>query len=164
VAATAGAGHAATSGPAGPGNGPLPPASAVAYAGHTATPSTVRSADPTGLGGTLAYTATAAGPSGVLAWTAQPALTRVGAPGSIESGGARSPQRSVFPSAPAPTPAPLTGGGSPSSAEAPGSGFLILLGLAGLLLLGAPSVARRLRLAGESWSVPAFVLIPERPG
>ena len=41
------------------------------------------------------------------------------------------------------------------------SGFLIF---AGLLLLAAPRVLRRLRLACQPWLTAFFVLIPERPG
>jgi hypothetical protein len=91
-------------------------------------------------------------------------LTLGGGPASTFISRTGGPQHSVLPDAPPPAPAPPTGGGSPASADAPGTGFLILLALAGLLSLGAPSVARKLRLAGESCGASAFVLIPERPG
>jgi hypothetical protein len=117
---------------------------------------------PSGTGGALAFGASAAASLAGLAATTPTVASRLAStPGSPLVAGAA--QRS-FPSAPAPAPEPLTGGSSPSSAAAAAVGFLIFLGLAGLLVLGAPSVARRLRLAGESCGASAFVLIPERPG
>jgi hypothetical protein len=78
-------------------------------------------------------------------------------------GGRGGSQGSALPSTPFPAPGPL-GGVSPASAAALGFGFLMFLGLAGLLVLAAPFAARWLRLAGRSLGASAFVLVPERPG
>jgi hypothetical protein len=121
----------------------------------------------TGTGGVLAYASGALAGGVPALWTAA-ALT--GVPAQTAGSASRLPDSrsgagaSTEPSAPSPAPAPAPDGSSPSSAAAAGVGFLIFLGLAGLLLLGGPSAARRMRLAGESYGVSAFVLIPERPG
>jgi hypothetical protein len=72
----------------------------------------------------------------------------------------------VVPGAPLPLPAPLPAtGGSPTGAGGfPGSGFIIFLTLAGLLMWGAPRATRRMRLASESLCPAPFVLVPDRPG
>jgi hypothetical protein len=61
-------------------------------------------------------------------------------------------------------PAPLLPGGAPTSASASAGLALTLLGLATLLLLGAPPATRRLRLASEPRRPAPFVLIPVPPG
>jgi hypothetical protein len=65
-----------------------------------------------------------------------------------------------------PPAAPQAPGGSSSSSagSTAGSGFPILLLLAGLLLLGAPRATRRMQLASERWQLAPFLLIPDRPG
>jgi len=67
------------------------------------------------------------------------------------------------PLTPAPGPAPGGGAGAATGAGASGAGVSIFLTLAGLLLLGAPRVLRRLGLSFEPWLAGCFVLIPERP-
>jgi hypothetical protein len=57
------------------------------------------------------------------------------------------------------------GGGSPTVAGGGGGlGSSSFLALGALLLLFAPRVLRRLRLAGEPWHMAPFFLIPARPG
>jgi hypothetical protein len=67
------------------------------------------------------------------------------------------------PLTPAPGPAPGGGSGVATGAGASGAGVSLFLTLAGLLLLGAPRVLRRLGLSFEPWLAGCFVLIPERP-
>lgn len=69
------------------------------------------------------------------------------------------------PLTPSPGPAPGGAGGGVAAGGGSGSGGLIgFLTLAGLLLLAAPHVLRRLRLSGRPYRTAFFVLIPERPG
>jgi hypothetical protein len=63
----------------------------------------------------------------------------------------------------APGPAPSGSSGAATGAAGSGIGVSIFLTLAGLLLLGAPRVLRRLGLSFEPWLAGCFVLIPEHP-
>jgi hypothetical protein len=94
--------------------------------------------------------------------TAASSLVAVTLAGSPSEGGHGSSSVSSPPVGPAPGPAPSGAAGAATGAGgvAPLSTFLTL---AGLLLLGAPRVLRRLRLACEAWLAGCFVLIPERP-
>jgi hypothetical protein len=83
--------------------------------------------------------------------------------GSPSEGGHGGSAVSSPPVGPAPSPAP---GGAAGAATGAAGGFAPLstfLTLAGLLLLGAPRVLRRLRLSCEPWLAGCFVLVPERP-
>jgi hypothetical protein len=83
--------------------------------------------------------------------------------GSPSEGGHGGSAVSSPPVGPAPSPAP---GGAAGAAPGAAGGFAPLstfLTLAGLLLLGAPRVLRRLRLSCEPWLAGCFVLVPERP-
>jgi hypothetical protein len=82
--------------------------------------------------------------------------------GSPSEGGHGGAAISSPPVGPAPSPAPGGAAGAATGAAgfAPLSTFL---SLAGLLLLGAPRVLRRLRLSCEPWLAGCFVLVPERP-
>jgi hypothetical protein len=82
--------------------------------------------------------------------------------GSSSEGGHGGSAVSSPPVGPAPSPAPggAAGAATGASGVAPLSTFLTL---AGLLLLGAPRVLRRLRLSCEPWLAGCFVLVPERP-
>jgi hypothetical protein len=144
--------------PAGPGSVSAPAGSILTGPGFTA-----GAFAPTG--GVLAF-ATAMIGSGAdgLAGLPLPAwmLPLLGGAPAAANGGHGASGAVPVPSAPSPTPGPLDGS-SPAFAGTPGFGFLIFL-LAGLLVLGAPFAARKLRLAGESCGASAFVLIPERPG
>jgi hypothetical protein len=137
--------------------------SSALMAGHVPAPTVPAWAKtPSGTAGVLAYASSGgASLAGLAASTSTLVSVLASVPASRLVSG---PAQSSFRSAPAPPPEPLTGGASPSAAATSGFGFSIFLGLAGLLVLGASSVARRARLAGESCGAPAFALIPERPG
>jgi hypothetical protein len=93
---------------------------------------------------------------------ASTALASLGGPLSVLASGAGhngSPPASI-PASPGPSP----GGASESTGAACGFALSIFLTLAGLPMLAAPRVMRRLRLASEPWRLAPFVLIPERPG
>ncbi len=65
------------------------------------------------------------------------------------------PRRRLLPAGP--------GGGGASAGSGAGVGLAGCLGLTFLLLMTAPGVTRRLRLARLSWRTSFVVLIPERP-
>jgi hypothetical protein len=99
-------------------------------------------------------------PSGlVTAASSLVAATIAGSPAQGGHGGSAVSSPPVGP-APSPTPGGAAGAATGASGVAPLSTFLTL---AGLLLLGAPRVLRRLRLSCEPWLAGCFVLIPERP-
>jgi hypothetical protein len=87
------------------------------------------------------------------------AATIAGSPSDGGHGGTAVTSPPVGP-APSPAPAGAAGAATGASGIAPLSTFLTL---AGLLLLGAPRVLRRLRLSCEPWLAGCFVLVPERP-
>ena len=94
--------------------------------------------------------------------TAASSLVAVTLAGPPSQGGHGGSAVSSPPVSPAPSPAPggAAGVATGASGIAPLSTFLTL---AGLLLLGAPRVLRRLRLSCEPWLAGCFVLVPERP-
>jgi hypothetical protein len=83
-------------------------------------------------------------------------------PGPPAGGGHGAPSFDGPPLTPSPGSAPsgVSGGAAGGAA---GAGVSLFLTLAGLLLLGAPRVLRRLRLSFEPWLAGCFVLIPEHP-
>jgi hypothetical protein len=87
------------------------------------------------------------------------AATIAGSPSDGGRGGSAISSPPVGP-APGPAPAGASGAATGATGVAPLSTFLTL---AGLLLLGAPRVLRRLRLSCEPWLAGCFVLVPERP-
>jgi hypothetical protein len=87
------------------------------------------------------------------------AATFAGSPSQSGHGGSAISAPPVGP-APGPAPGGAAGAATGASGVAPLSTFLTL---AGLLLLGAPRVLRRLRLSCEPWLAGCFVLVPERP-
>jgi hypothetical protein len=99
-------------------------------------------------------------PTGLV--TAASSLVAATLAGSPSDGGHGGAAVSSPPVGPAPSPAPggAAGAATGASGVAPLSTFLTL---AGLLLLGAPRVLRRLRLSCEPWLAGCFVLVPERP-
>jgi len=117
---------------------------------------------------------------GSLSWRAPQGMTGLAlASATLGAGASTGPERSgsatltgahaseASPAVPErlPVTPPVPGGVSSSSAGSPGgSGFPILLLLAGLLLLGAPRATRRMQLASERWRLAPFLLIPDRPG
>ena len=77
-------------------------------------------------------------------------------------GGRGGPSSADPPATPSPGSAP-SGASGAVAGGASGSGVSIFLTLAGLLLLGAPRVLRRLWLSFEPWLAGCLVLIPEHP-
>jgi hypothetical protein len=88
------------------------------------------------------------------------AATIAGSPSEGGHGGIAISSPPVGPAPSSPAPAGAAGAATGGSGVAPLSTFLTL---AGLLLLGAPRVLRRLRLSCEPWLAGCFVLVPERP-
>ncbi len=88
------------------------------------------------------------------------AATIAGTPSESGHGGVAISSPPVGPAPSSPAPGGAAGAATGGSGVAPLSTFLTL---AGLLLLGAPRVLRRLRLSCEPWLAGCFVLVPERP-
>jgi hypothetical protein len=88
------------------------------------------------------------------------AATIAGTPSEGGHGGIAISSPPVGPAPSSPSPGGAAGAATGGSGVAPLSTFLTL---AGLLLLGAPRVLRRLRLSCEPWLAGCFVLVPERP-
>lgn len=100
-------------------------------------------------------------PSGlVTAASSLVAATIAGTPSEGGHGGIAISSPPVGPAPSSPSPGGAAGAATGGSGVAPLSTFLTL---AGLLLLGAPRVLRRLRLSCEPWLAGCFVLVPERP-
>ena len=100
-------------------------------------------------------------PSGlVTAASSLVAATIAGTPSQGDHGGIAISSPPVGPAPSSPSPGGAAGAATGGSGVAPLSTFLTL---AGLLLLGAPRVLRRLRLSCEPWLAGCFVLVPERP-
>jgi|GEM_PF-1292899 len=100
-------------------------------------------------------------PSGlVTAASSLVASTIAGTPSEGGHGGIAISSPPVGPAPSSPSPGGAAGAATGGSGVAPLSTFLTL---AGLLLLGAPRVLRRLRLSCEPWLAGCFVLVPERP-
>jgi hypothetical protein len=100
-------------------------------------------------------------PSGlVTAASSLVAATIAGTPSEGGHGGVAISSPPVGPAPSSPSPGGAAGAVTGGSGVAPLSTFLTL---AGLLLLGAPRVLRRLRLSCEPWLAGCFVLVPERP-
>jgi hypothetical protein len=105
--------------------------------------------------------AAAAVPGGlVTAASSLVAATISGTPSEGGHGGIAISSPPVGPAPSSPSPGGAAGAATGGSGVAPLSTFLTL---AGLLLLGAPRVLRRLRLSCEPWLAGCFVLVPERP-
>jgi hypothetical protein len=105
--------------------------------------------------------AVAGTPSGlVTAASSLVAATIAGTPSEGGHGGIAISNPPVGPPPSSPSPGGAAGSATGGSGVAPLSTFLTL---AGLLLLGAPRVLRRLRLSCEPWLAGCFVLVPERP-
>jgi hypothetical protein len=105
--------------------------------------------------------ALAAAPTGlVTAASSLVAATIAGTPSEGGHGGIAISSPPVGPAPSSPSPGGAAGAATGGSGVAPLSTFLTL---AGLLLLGAPRVLRRLRLSCEPWLAGCFVLVPERP-
>jgi hypothetical protein len=105
--------------------------------------------------------AAAGTPSGlVTAASSLVAATIAGTPSEGGHGGIAISSPPVGPAPSSPSPGGAAGAATGGSGVAPLSTFLTL---AGLLLLGAPRVLRRLRLSCEPWLAGCFVLVPERP-
>jgi hypothetical protein len=105
--------------------------------------------------------AAAVAPSGlVTAASSLVAATISGTPSEGGHGGIAISSPPVGPPPSSPSPGGAAGAATGGSGVAPLSTFLTL---AGLLLLGAPRVLRRLRLSCEPWLAGCFVLVPERP-
>jgi hypothetical protein len=83
--------------------------------------------------------------------------------GSTSQGGHGGSAVSSPPIGSAPGPAPGGAAGAATGASGGTAPLSTFLTLAGLLLLGAPRVLRRLRLSCEPWLAGCFVLVPERP-
>jgi hypothetical protein len=99
-------------------------------------------------------------PSGlVTAASSLVAATIAGTPSEGGHGGIAISSPPVGPAPSSPSPGGAAGAATGGSGVAP----LSTLTLAGLLLLGAPRVLRRLRLSCEPWLAGCFVLVPERP-
>jgi hypothetical protein len=105
---------------------------------------------------------TAAGMPGGLITVASSlvAATIAGTPSEGGHGGVAFSGPPIGPAPSSPSPGGAAGAATGGSGVAPLSTFLTL---AGLLLLGAPRVLRRLRLSCEPWLAGCFVLVPERP-
>ncbi|HWF31369.1 MAG TPA: hypothetical protein VG188_02300 [Solirubrobacteraceae bacterium] len=105
---------------------------------------------------------TAAGmPSGLITVASSlVAATIAGTPSEGGHGGVAFSGPPIGPAPSSPSPGGAAGAATGGSGVAPLSTFLTL---AGLLLLGAPRVLRRLRLSCEPWLAGCFVLVPERP-
>ncbi len=100
-------------------------------------------------------------PSGlVTAASSLVAATIAGTPSEGGHGGIAVSSPPIGPAPSSPSPGGAAGAATGGSGVAPLSTFLTL---AGLLLLGAPRVLRRLRLSCEPWLAGCFVLVPERP-
>lgn len=111
--------------------------------------------------GASRFVATSDTPSGlVTAASSLVAATIAGSPSEGGHGGIAFSSPPVGPAPSSPSPGGAAGASTGGSGVAPLSTFLTL---AGLLLLGAPRVLRRLRLSCEPWLAGCFVLVPERP-
>jgi hypothetical protein len=107
------------------------------------------------------FAAVADVPSGLVTVAASLVVATIaGTPSEGGHGGVAISSPPVGPAPSSPSPGGAAGAATGGSGVAPLSTFLTL---AGLLLLGAPRVLRRLRLSCEPWLAGCFVLVPERP-